>query len=430
MPKRPSSFRQLGSVHERPFAKTPPHRLESEDAMINQRMYELGSEPSAIRELFAYGMARKAEIGDENVFDFSLGNPSIPAPHQVHDAIIDLMKLPPEQVHAYTPAQGAAGVRAAIANSLNRRFDTAYSADDLYMTVGAAASLSITINAVANPGDEFIVIAPYFPEYKVWIESAGCTCVEVPARLDDFQLNIEAIEDAITPRTKGVVVNSPNNPTGAVYPACDLTELASALRRKQDELGTTIYLIADEPYREIVYGGPGVPWVPSLYENTFVCYSYSKSLSLPGERIGYILVPPAMKDARKVYAAVCGAGRALGFVCAPALFQSVIERCVDAPCDVEAYRLNRETLYEGLTSLGYECVTPQGAFYLWVRALEPDAQAFSEAAKAHELLLVPSDSFGVGGWVRIGYCVSHETIVNSLSAFAELMREYQQKLKG
>ena len=396
--------------------------------MINQRMYELGSEPSAIRELFAYGMTRKAEIGEKNVFDFSLGNPSIPAPKEVHDAIIDLMELPPEQVHAYTPAQGAAGVRTAIADSLNRRFDTAYSADDLYMTVGASASLSISISAVANPGDEFIVIAPYFPEYKVFIESAECTCVEVPARLDDFQLNIEAIEDAVTPRTKGVIVNSPNNPTGAVYPACDLTELANALRRKQDELGTTIYLIADEPYREIVYGGPSVPWIPSLYENTFVCYSYSKSLSLPGERIGYILVPPAMKDARRVYAAVCGAGRALGFVCAPALFQSVIERCVDAPCDVEAYRANREALYEGLTNLGYECVPPQGAFYLWVRALEPDAKAFSETAKAYELLVVPSDSFGVEGWVRIGYCVSHETIVNSLPAFAELMREYQYKI--
>ena len=223
-------------------------------------------------------------------------------------------------------------------------------------------------------------------------------------------------------------MNSPNNPTGAVYPACDLTELANALRRKQDELGTTIYLIADEPYRAIVYGGPSVPWIPSLYENTFVCYSYSKSLSLPGERIGYILVPPAMKDARRVYAAVCGAGRALGFVCAPALFQSVIERCVDAPCDVEAYRANREALYEGLTNLGYECVPPQGAFYLWVRALEPDAKAFSETAKAYELLVVPSDSFGVEGWVRIGYCVSHETIVNSLPAFAELMREYQYKI--
>lgn len=398
--------------------------------MINQRMRELGSEPSAIRELFAYGMARKAEIGEKNVYDFSLGNPSIPAPKAVHDAIEELLELPPEQVHAYTPAQGSAAVRAAIANSLNRRFGTEYVADDLYMTVGAAASLSITINAVGNPGDEFIVIAPYFPEYKVWIESAGCTCVEVAARMDDFQLDIEGIEAAITPKTKGVIVNSPNNPTGAVYPECDLTELANALRRKQEEYDTEIYLIADEPYREIVYGGAAVAHIPSLYENTFVCYSYSKSLSLPGERIGYVLVPPAMTDARAVYAAVCGAGRALGFVCAPALFQGVIERCVDAPCDVAAYRENRDTLYEGLTELGYECVPPQGAFYLWVRALEPDARAFSEAAKKHELLLVPSDSFGIGGWVRIGYCVSHETIVGSLPAFAALMREYQEHLRG
>ena len=396
--------------------------------MINKRMYELGSEPSAIRELFAYGTARKAEIGEKKVFDFSLGNPNIPAPQEVHDAIEELMTLPADQVHAYTAAQGAQSVREAIAASLNRRFGTAYSADNLYMTTGAAASLSISINAVANPDDEFIVIAPYFPEYRVWIEAAGCTCVEVPARQDDFQLNIEAIEDAITAHTKGIIINSPNNPTGAVYPECDLVELANALRRKQDELGTVIYLIADEPYREIVYGTTNVSFIPSLYENTFVCYSYSKSLSLPGERIGYILVPPAMKNADEVYAAVCGAGRALGFVCAPSLFQSVIERCVDTPCNVEAYRINRDDLYEGLTKLGYECIPPQGAFYLWVRALEPDAQAFSDAAKKHELLLVPSDSFGVSGWVRIGYCVSHETIVNSMPAFTDLMYEYQERM--
>lgn len=395
--------------------------------MINQRMLSLGSEPSAIRELFAYGMARKSEIGEHRVYDFSLGNPSIPAPQAVHDAIEELIQLPAERVHAYTPAQGSVGVRDAIAESLNKRFATAYTADDLYMTVGAAASLSIAINAIGNPDDEFVVIAPYFPEYKVWIESAGCTCVEVSARLDDFQLDIENIEGAITPKTKGIIVNSPNNPTGAVYPACDLTELANVLRRKQEEFGTDIYLIADEPYREIVYGDVNVPHIPSLYENTFVCYSYSKSLSLPGERIGYVLVPPAMKDARDVYAAVCGAGRALGFVCAPALFQGVIERCADAPCDVEAYRANRDALYEGLTELGYECVPPQGAFYLWVRALEADAQAFSEAAKRHELLLVPSGSFGVEGWIRIGYCVSHKTILDSLPAFASLMREYQEK---
>ena len=320
--------------------------------MINQRMYELGSEPSAIRELFAYGIARKAEIGAENVFDFSLGNPSVPAPDQVKQAVLDLIGQPAQDVHGYTPAQGAQSVRAAIAASLNRRFDTAYSADHLYMTVGAAASISICINAIANPSDEIVVVAPYFPEYRVWIENAGAVCVEAPARADNFQLDIEAIERAVNERTKAVIVNSPNNPTGAVYPECDLVELANALRRKQDAYDRPIYLISDEPYREIVYGEAGVPFIPALFENTLVCYSYSKSLSLPGERIGYVLVPPCMHEARDVYAAVCGAGRALGYVCAPTLFQHVIEKCVDAPCDVEAYRKNRDALYGGLTKLG------------------------------------------------------------------------------
>ena len=275
--------------------------------MINQRMYELGSEPSAIRELFAYGQARKAEIGEDNVFDFSIGNPSVPAPEAVKRAILDVMEQPPTQVHGYTPSQGAPSVRAAVAASLNRRFDTSYEGANIYMTCGAAASLSICFNAVGNPGDEFIVISPYFPEYKVWIENAGCNCIEVPARRDDFQMNIEAIEDAITPKTKAIVINSPNNPVGSVYPECDLIELANALRRKQDEFGTTIYIIADEPYREIVYGNVRVPFVPPIYENTLVCYSYSKSLSLPGERIGYILVPNTMPDWERTFNAVCGA---------------------------------------------------------------------------------------------------------------------------
>ncbi len=395
--------------------------------MVNQRMYELGNEPSAIRELFAYGQKRKAEIGEDKVFDFSIGNPSVPAPKELKQAILDVMELPAMQVHSYTPSQGAPSVRAAIANSLNRRFDTSYAGDNIYMTCGAAASLSICFKAIGNPGDEFIVISPYFPEYKVWIENAECTCVEVPARHDDFQMNIEAIEEAISARTKGIVINSPNNPVGSVYPECDLVELSNALRRKQDEFGTQIFIIADEPYREIVYGDVRVPFVPSIYENTLVCYSYSKSLSLPGERIGYVLVPNTMPEWQHVFAAVCGAGRALGFVCAPSLLQYAIERCVDVPCDVASYAENREALYGGLTKLGYECVAPQGAFYLWVRALEEDANAFAEAAKAHELLLVPSDSFGVPGWLRVSYCVAHETIANSMPAFAELMREYQQK---
>lgn len=393
--------------------------------MVNEKMYELGSEPSAIRELFAYGLARKAEIGEDKVFDFSLGNPSIPAPAAVKEAIIELLDEPPVALHGYTPAQGTPGVRTAIADSINRRFGMNATAANIYMTAGAAASLDISINAVANEGDEFIVIAPYFPEYRIWIEAAGCTCVEVMARETDFQLDLAAIEAAITPKTKGIIVNSPNNPVGSVYSEENLRGLADVLRSKQQELGSVIYVICDEPYREIVYEGVEVPYIPALYDNTIVCYSYSKSLSLPGERIGYLYVPERMPDWQRVYAAICGAGRALGFVCAPSLFQGVIEKCVDAPTDVVAYAENRALLCRGLSELGYEYVDPQGAFYLWVKALEPDEQAFADRAKAHELLLVPSTSFGCSGYVRIGYCVDKATIERSMPAFAALMAEYR-----
>lgn len=388
--------------------------------MINQRMLALGNEPSAIRELFAYGLERKAEIGADKVFDFSLGNPSIPAPDAVRQAILDALDEPACSLHGYTPAQGTPAVRKAVADSILRRHGVEVSPDRIYMTAGAAAGLAIAIAAVTDPGDEVIVVAPYFPEYKVFIESAGCTCVEVPARADDFQLDVDAIRAAITPKTSAVIINSPNNPTGAVYDRASLEDLGRALRDAEEAHGTQIHLITDEPYREIVYGAE-VPWVPQFYARTIVCYSYSKSLSLPGERIGWLLVP----DSAEEYAAVCGAGRALGFVCAPALFQRVVEKCVDEPSDVAAYAANRELLTKGLSELGYEYVEPQGAFYLWVRALEPDAQAFAERAKAHELLLVPSDSFGAKGWVRIGYCVDADVIRNSMPAFKALAEEYR-----
>lgn len=388
--------------------------------MINQRMLALGNEPSAIRELFAYGLERKAEIGADKVFDFSLGNPSIPAPDAVRQAILDALDEPACSLHGYTPAQGTPAVRKAVADSILRRHGFEVSPDRIYMTAGAAAGLAIAIAAVTDPGDEVIVVAPYFPEYKVFIESAGCTCVEVPARADDFQLDVDAIRAAITPKTSAVIINSPNNPTGAVYDRASLEDLGRALRDAEEAHGTQIHLISDEPYREIVYGAE-VPWVPQFYARTIVCYSYSKSLSLPGERIGWLLVP----DSAEEYAAVCGAGRALGFVCAPALFQRVVEKCVDEPSDVAAYAANRELLTKGLSELGYEYVEPQGAFYLWVRALEPDAQAFAERAKAHELLLVPSDSFGTKGWVRIGYCVDADVIRNSMPAFKALAEEYR-----
>lgn len=392
--------------------------------MPNEKMRALGAEPSAIRELFAYGLARKAQIGADKVFDFSLGNPSVPAPKRVKDTIASLLDEPAAALHGYSPAQGIPSVRAAIAESLNRRFGTQYCAENLYMTCGAAASIDITLNAILDPGDEVIVIAPYFPEYRVWIESAGARCVEVPASSSDFQIDVEAVRAAVGEKTRAVIVDSPNNPVGVVYSRENLTALSEALEEAQERYGRPVYLISDEPYREIAYEGIEVPWIPSIYRNTVVCYSYSKSLSLPGERVGWILVPPAADESADLYFAVCGAGRALGFVCAPVLFQRVVEACVDEPSDVAAYAENRRILCEGLAKLGYEYVEPQGAFYLWVKALEDDAEAFCERAKAHELLLVPSNSFGIEGWVRIGYCVGRDVIENSMPAFEALAAEY------
>ncbi len=392
---------------------------------INQKSHAYGASKSSIREIAAYGAARKTQIGAENVFDFSLGNPSVPAPDCVRASIEASIALPPAQVHGYTPASGLPWVREKLADSLCRRFGAgAATAADLYLTCGAAASISISLHAVANPGDEVIVIAPYFPEYRVWIETCGATCVEVMADPDTFQVDAAAVAAAVTERTKAVIVNSPNNPVGTVYSRQNLEALAATLREREAALGTQVYLIADEPYREITFGAE-VPWIPAIYDRTIVCYSYSKSLSLPGERIGWVLVPPANPDHDDLVFAVAGAGRSLGFVCAPALFQRVLADCVDAPCDVEAYAANREALTRGLSELGYEYIEPQGAFYLWVKALEPDANAFFERARAHELLPVPSDSFGCTGWVRVGYCVSLDTIVNSMPAWAALAQEYK-----
>jgi len=389
--------------------------------MINEAMLTLGKEPSSIRELFAYGLERKAQIGEENVFDFSLGNPNVPAPDAVSAAIRDLSEMPPSSIHGYTPAQGAPSVRTAIADSLNRRFGTDYTMNNLYLTCGAAASLNICLKALVVPGDEVMVISPFFPEYRVWIEGNGAKLVMVPARESDFQIDVPAVAQAITERTKAVIINSPNNPVGVVYTRETLEQLADALRAADHP----IYLMSDEPYRELVYGGKEVPWVPAIYENTIVCYSWSKSLSMPGERIGFLLVPDTVSQANDVYAAICGAGRALGFVCAPALFQKVIERCVDEPTDIAAYESNRTMLTEIMDEAGLEYIEPEGAFYLWVKSPEPDANAFAERAKKHELLLVPSDSFGVTGWVRLGYCVSQQVISGSREAIIALAAEYK-----
>lgn len=391
---------------------------------INEKSYAYGAQKSSIREIAAYGSARKAQIGAENVFDFSLGNPSIPAPESVRASIARALELPPTQLHGYTPAPGLPAAREAVAASLNRRFGTSYAAGDVYLTCGAAASLSISFHTLVNPGDEVIVIAPYFPEYRVWIETAGATCVEVMADPETFQIDVPAVAAAINERTKAIVINSPNNPVGSVYAQKNLEDLAVALHDAQKRLGTKIYLVSDEPYREITYGAV-VPWVPSIYDRTIVCYSYSKSLSLPGERIGWVLVPNTNPEHDRLVLAVAGAGRKLGFVCAPALFQHVVIDCVDEPTNVEAYAENRRVLTEGLSALGYEFIEPQGAFYLWVKALEPDASAFFERAKALELLPVPSDSFGCPGWVRVGYCVSKETIVNSMPAWKKLAESYE-----
>ena len=392
--------------------------------MYNETMYERGNAPSAIRELFAYGMERKAQIGEDKVFDFSIGNPSVPAPDSVAETIRELADMAPAQLHAYSAAQGLESTRAAIAENLNKRFCIHYTADNLYLTMGAAACLSACFTALIKPGDEIIVIAPYFPEYRIWIEFAGGVCVEVPAREDNFQIDLDALEQAITEKTKAVVINTPNNPVGTVYTRETLEGLADVLVQAEQRFGHDIYLISDEPYRELTYGVE-VPWVPAIYPNTLVCYSWSKSLSLPGDRIGYVLVPNEVHDSREVYLAVCGAGRSLGYICAPVFFQRVIERCVDEPTNVEAYAVNREILTHALDELGYEYIEPDGAFYLWIKALEPDAQAFSNKAKEHELLLVPSDSFGVDGWVRAGYCIDKSTIEHSIPAFAALKADYE-----
>ncbi len=392
--------------------------------MINEAMHQLGNEPSVIRELFAYGLARKAEIGAENVFDFSIGNPSVPAPAAVKEAILELMEEDPVALHGYSPAAGDPQVKQVIADYIREQYGVPATPSHLYLTAGAAAGLAITISALTHPGDEVIVVSPYFPEYKTWIDAAGCQIVEVPAQVPSFQPDIDAIAAAITEKTAAIIVNSPNNPVGAVYTRENLEALAAMLTEKEAEVGHPLYLISDEPYREITYGAE-VPYVPNIYPRTIVCYSYSKALSLPGERIGYIYVSDLMPDGDDVAVAVAGAGRALGYVCAPVLLQKTIAKVIGTPSDVAAYAENRRLLTEGLDELGYEYVQPDGAFYLWVKALEEDARAFSDRAKEHELLLVPSDSFGCPGWVRISYCVSADTIKNAMPAFKALMESYK-----
>ena len=393
---------------------------------VSQRMLNLGTARSEIREAFAFAQARAAEVGAENVDDFSIGNPSVPAPATVAEAVHKLVDaIDPIKLHGYTPAQGDAQARQALAEDLNRRFGTNYTADNFYLTAGAAGALCCALSALSCPGDTFIAFAPYFPEYKVFVESAGAELVTVPADIEDFQIDFAAFDQALTPNTKGVIINSPNNPTGVVYSEATIQKLAHVLTEKSKEYGHTIWLISDEPYREIVYRDTPLPWVPNYYPNTLVCYSYSKSLSLPGQRIGYVLVPPQAEDADIVYAAVCGAGRALGYVCAPSLFQLVAAECTGQTADIEIYHKNRDLLLNALRDMGYTCAQPDGAFYLFPRSLEPDARAFCERARKYDLVLVPGDSFGCPGHVRISYCVPTEQIQRALHKFEQLAAEYK-----
>ncbi len=398
---------------------------------MNERMYELGSRRSVIREIFEYGRARAAREGADKVFDFSLGNPSVPPPAIVKETLLSLLREEDETaLHGYTSAQGDLAVREAVAGYIAAKHGVKADPDHLYMTCGAAASLTITLSAICNAGDEVITFAPFFTEYKVFAETAGASLTALPSDPQTFQPDLEKLDGAIGERTAAVLINSPNNPSGVVYGEETIRRLAALLEKKSRERGKPVWLVTDEPYRELVYGGVKVPYLTAYYQNTVVCYSYSKSLSLPGERIGYIFVNPDAEGARRLYLAVCGAGRALGYVCAPSLFQKMAARCQGAVSDLSVYEKNRNTLLSALTSYGYACVPPDGAFYLFVKALEEDAFAFCERAKGYGLLLVPGDDFGCKGYVRIAYCVPPEKIERSLPYFQQLAASYGSPFHG
>lgn len=388
-------------------------------------MYELGAHSSVIREIFEYAKKRAQIVGKENIFDFSIGNPSVPAPEIVNETIKKLVNsVESTELHGYTSAVGDNSVREAIAEYLNKTYKTSFRKENFYMTAGAAASLTITMNALFEEGDEIVLIAPFFPEYRVFAEKAGMKVRVVLSDEKTLLPDFEALEKAIGEHTKAIVVNSPNNPSGVVLDEDCVKKLASLLEKKEEEFKKPIFLIADEPYRELVYGGVKAPYLTKYYKNTIVCYSFSKSLSLPGERIGYILVPDEAENSAELFKAVCGAGRALGYVCAPALFQFVIKECLGKTADLSVYEKNRDLLVSTVERLGFSCAKPDGAFYLFMKSPEKDAAAFCERAKKYELLFVPSDSFGFPGYVRIAYCVSTEMIEKAIPAFEKLAKEY------
>lgn len=396
--------------------------------MVNEKYYGYGTAPSVIRELFAYGLEQAKKVGRENVFDYSLGNPSIPAPKKLNDTIKKLVDtVDPLQLHGYSMAPGFEDVREKIAANLNKRFNVNAKASELFMTCGCAPSLVSTAKALTtSKDDEFVLIAPYFPEYNLFFTCDGAKVVVVPADTEHFQINLEELEKRVNKNTKGVVINSPNNPSGVVYTEETLKKIADFLTKKGEEFGHPIYIIADEPYRELVYGDVKVPFIPNVYKNTVVCYSWSKSLSLPGERIGYVFVNENCENGKELYAAIAGAARESGHVCPPTLIQRAVGECVDLMPDLEAYDKNRNLLYNTLTEYGYECAKPDGAFYLFVKAPNGDAKAFSEKAKLeHNLLVVPGDGFSCPGYFRLSYCVDYDMIERSLPAFKAMIESYK-----
>ena len=396
--------------------------------MISEKMKPYVKNNSAIRMMFEEGNRLRAKYGADKVFDFSLGNPSVPAPDSVREAIIELVNTTdPTVLHGYMSNAGFEDVRQTIAESLNRRFNTKFSAKNLIMTVGAASGLNVILKTILNPGEEVIVFAPYFLEYGAYVRNYDGVLVEISPDTTTFQPNLAEFEQKITPKTRAVIVNTPHNPTGVVYSEETIKKLSAILEAKQKEFGTVIYLISDEPYRELAYDGVEVPYLTKYYNNTVVGYSYSKSLSLPGERIGYLVIPDEADGSEELISAATIANRTLGCVNAPSLIQKVVAKCVDAKTDLVAYDKNRQALYNGLKDCGFECIKPQGAFYLFVKSPVEDEKAFCEAGKKYNILMVPGSSFACPGYVRLAYCVSYETIVNSLPEFKKLAAEYGLK---
>ena len=395
--------------------------------MISDKMKELVNNNSVIRQMFEEGKRLENIYGKENVFDFSLGNPSVPAPEKINQIIKDIVNSEDSNLlHGYMSNSGFEDVRGKIANSINKRFDTEFSYKNIIMTVGAASGLNIVLKSILNPGEEVIVFAPYFLEYRNYVKNYDGKIVEVLCNEKDFMPDLEKFEESINKNTRAVIINSPNNPSGAIYDENTIKTISEILNKKQKEFESTIFIISDEPYRELVYDDIKVPYITNYYDNSIVCYSFSKSLSLPGERIGYIIVNPKCIETVMVYKAIAGAARSLGYVCAPSLFQYMIPNCLGKTSDINIYKENRDILYKTLSEYGYDLVKPEGAFYLFMKSLDEDAMKFSELAKKYELLLVPSDSFGYPGYIRISYCVSKKQIIASLPAFKKLIEEYKE----